>query len=211
MRLASVLSSLLLIALTVNAQSGSNTGGVTMSAGEDVLHANLKLTTTILSEGYCADGRIRYSLSFKFTNIAGKKVILGRFSPVVSRYMVSRTSKDASAKKYETDARILIGLEETSTNFAAHLDEAQFILLDVGDSYEVKQQFSLSDKDDNGKPLRPGTHLLQVVVPTWYYPRVSNVEWREKWRNKGYLWSDSLISDLMPFLVPKSPKLSDCK
>lgn len=211
MGLASVLSFSLLVAMTVNAQSKSNTGGVTMSAGEDVLHAKLKLTTTILSEDYCTDGRIRYLLSFKFTNVAGKKVILGRFRPVVTRYMVSRSSKDASARKYETDARILIGLEAMSTSFDAYLDESQFILLDVGDSYEVKERFSLSDTDSKGKPLRPGTHLLRLVVPTWYHPRVSNIEWRKKWRDRGYLWSDSLVSELMPFRIAKKPTLSKCE
>jgi hypothetical protein len=150
-------------------------------------------------------------LSFKFTNTAGKKVILRKFKPVVSRYMVSRSSEDAFARKYETDARILIGLEETSTNVEGRLDESQFTLLDVGESYEVTERFSLSYKDDKGKPLQPGTHLLQVVVPTWYDHGISNIEWREKWRDKGYLWSDSLVSDLMPFLIAKKPTLSECE
>lgn len=73
MRVASVLSFSLLIAITINGQSKSTTRGVKMSAGEDVLHANLKLTTTILNENYCTDGRIRHVLSFKFTNVAGKR------------------------------------------------------------------------------------------------------------------------------------------
>ena len=210
MRLASVLTFSLLIAMTANAQSASTTGGVRMSAGEDIRHAKLRLTTTILSETYCADGVIRYSLSFKFTNTAGKKVILGRLKPIVTRYMVSRTHKDVAARKFETDARILLGLE-AFTGLNAQFDESQFIVLDVGDAYEVKEQFSLSDKDNQGKPLRPGTHLLQLVVPTWYHHGASNIEWREKWRDKGYLWSDSLVSDAMPFHIVKSPTLSECK
>jgi hypothetical protein len=182
-----------------------------MSAGEDALHANLKLTTTILNESHCTDGRIRYSLLFKFTNVAGKKVILGKFKPVVTRYMVSRSRKDATARKFETDARILVGLDDASSSFDANLDESHFVVLDVGGSYEVKEQFSLSYKDAKEKPLRTGIHLLQLVVPTWYHPRASNIEWREKWRDKGYLWSDSLVSDLMPFNIVKSPTFSECQ
>jgi hypothetical protein len=101
MRMLLLLSALALLSTVVDAQTGSSQGGVLMSAGEDRYHAKLKLTTSILDEGYCAEQRLHYLLLFKFTNVGEQKIILDRFKPVVSQYMVSGSEGAAAARKYE--------------------------------------------------------------------------------------------------------------
>ncbi len=211
MRMLLVLSSLILLSTVVDAQTGSSKSGVLMSAGEDAHHAKLKLTTSIVDEHYCADQRVHYSLLFKFTNVGQQAMILDRFRPVVSQYMVSGSQRAASARKYQAHARTLLGLDEEAMDAQSNLDESRFIVLKAGNSYEVKETFSLSIQDDRGRPLRSGRHILQVVVLTWYHPRTSNIEWREKWSQRGYLWSDSVLSDPMPFVVPKRLSVSHCQ
>ena len=53
-------------------------------------------------------------------------------------------------------------------------------------------------KDD----LRPGAYFLQVRVATWFYFADPN-EYRELWRNEGYLWSENMTSEPMPFKIEK--------
>jgi hypothetical protein len=124
--------------------------------------------------------------------------------------MVSANERAAASRRYEAVTHVFVGLDNEGTTGPSDLDELRFTLLKTGESYEVKDAFSMKAEDESGKPLRAGTHLLQLLVATWYYPAVSNVEWREKWRDKGYLWSDSLVSDPMPFTVPKRPAVRDC-
>lgn len=210
MKILEILSALILAAPLVYAQTESK-GGVLMSAGEDSFHATLTLATRIVDEQYCTNNRVRYSLLFKFKNIGQQTVILDRFRPIVTRYMVSANEKAATKRKYESVVRIFFGLDTPSVSWDPHLDEARFIILKTGESHEVEDGFSMSIEDEEGKPLRPGTHMLQVVAMTWHHPRASNIEWREKWRNKGYLWSDSLLSAPMPFVILKRPPVSDCR
>jgi hypothetical protein len=183
---------------------------VRMSAGDDVHHAKLRFTTRILEGPVCHDDRLRYSLLFKFTNMGEQTVILDPFKPIVSQCMVSINEKAARARNYEVNEHRLVGFNDDSVSSASVLDESRLILLNKGASYEVAEEFSLSITDDNDKVLRPGVHVLQVVVATWYHP-LSNIEWREKLRDKGYLWSDSVVSDPMPFEIPKRISSSFCK
>ena len=202
---------ILLMAGLVQGQTQSpppRSKGVLMTAGGDAYHAQLKLTTSIVDQIYCSDGRIRYSLLYKFTNVGKQTVVLSRFRPIVAKYVISANEQAAMSRKHEAVAHILSGLSSETTTLT--LDEKHFIVLKTGEAYEVKDDFSLSIENENGKPLRPGTHMLQVIVQTWPYA-ASNIEWREKWNKTGYLWSDSLLSDAMPFVIAKQPTVSDCK
>lgn len=210
MKIVFILSIVALSAMDAVFQQKPTNRVVRMSAGEDSRHAKVKLTTSIASEQVCIDGRMRFLLLFKFTNIGEQTVIVDRFRPVVSRYMVSSSEKAASAQRYEVSAHRLIGLKNQILNTETTLDESRLISLNRGASYEVTDEFSFSTKNDDGKPLRPGIHVLQVIVSTWNHPGESNIEWREKLREKGYLWSDSVLSDPMPLPIPKRASGDGC-
>ena len=53
--------------------------------------------------------------------------------------------------------------------------------------------------------LHPGNYFLQLKVTTWYY-LVPPEMYREKWRDKGYLWSQNMTSLPMAFTVNKNAK-----
>lgn len=201
MRIVLLLSCLMMSLSIVNAQSD---GGIRMSAGEDRYHASLKLTTSIIEQNKCDGDRIQYLLNFKFTNVGEQTVLLDRITPVVTDYMVSASEQKALGRKYESIAHLLIGINTAS------FDESRIVVLKNGQSYDVKERFSLSASDDQDKPLHPGTHFLQLIVSTWDRP-LSNIEWRQKLADKGYLWTDSILSEPMPFIVPKGPFNSNCQ
>ena len=124
--------------------------------------------------------------------------------------MISTNQIAAVNRNHEAVAHVLLGLNDESTGSISELDETQFVSLKSGESYEVKDNLSISLQDENGKRLRSGTLMLQVVVQTWADPTFSNIEWRKKWSNRGYLWSDPLISDPMPFVIAKQPRVREC-
>lgn len=200
--------------VTINAQTNSGNSGVEMTVGEDALHAQLQLTTSVVEQRYCSDGRLRLTLRLNFTNAGKESVILDKRSSIVPQYMVSRSAKAAAEKKYEMKVEQLIGLNSAGMSFDSTLDESHFVILKPGESYRLNKGFSLpiynsaGDKEDS---LRAGNHVLQIAVLTWYYPRVSNVKGREQWRQKGYLWSDAVISLPMPFTVEKQRNAVDCQ
>ena len=67
-----------------------------------------------------------------------------------------------------------------------------------------------SDSDNDGYRRLRGLNFLQIVVLTWYYPRASNIKWRDQWQTKGYLWSDPITSIPMPFKVETNAPVLDC-
>ena len=201
MRIVLLLGCLIISFSIVNAQTE---GGISMSAGEDQYHASLKLTTSVIEQNHCGGDGIQYLLNFKFTNVGEQTVLLDRLTPVVPRYMVSSSEKKALGRRYEAITHVLIGVNN------ARFDESGIVVLKSGESYDVKQRFSLSASASKDKPLRPGTHFLQLVVVTWDH-LLSNIEWRQKLADKGYLWTDSILSEPMPFDVPKAPVTSNCQ
>jgi hypothetical protein len=195
------------------AQTDANKGGVEMTAGEDLLHARLQLTTNVIGQQYCSNDRLRFTLRLKFTNGGTEPVILDRRSSVVSQYKVSRNLKSAGSKSHEMIGHLLIDIGSAGMSLETSPEESHFVTLNAGESFSLNKMFSLpirSSTDVGENSLPPGNHLLQIVVLTWYYPNASNVKWRERWRQKGYLWTDSITSLPMPFIVEKKRPIIKC-
>lgn len=212
-----VLQVLLLMCLsctiTINAQTGSGSGGIEMTVGEDSLHAQLQLTTSVGAQRYCSNGKLLFTLRLNFTNVGKESIVLDKRSSVIPKYTVSRSAKAAAEKKYEMKVHRLIGLDSAGLSYDSILDESHFVTLKSGESYSLNEGFSLPvyhGTDNKEDSLRAGNYVLQIAVSTWYYPRVSNVKGREQWRQKGYLWSDAVTSLPMSFKVEKNRSVVEC-
>ena len=212
MKLLLVLMLCLGCAVTVNAQTVSG-GGVEMTVGQDPLHAQLQLKTDLIELRHCSVENLRFTLRLNFTNQGKRAVILDKRSSVISQYMVSRSFKNALNKKYEIEVPRLIGLDAPGMTMDSVPDASQFVVLKHGEVYSVVRVFNSyigADPDDhNSRPLGRD-NLLQLVVLTWYYPRASNVKWRDQWQPKGYLWSDPITSIAMPFKIEKNAPVVNC-
>ena len=192
--------------VTIDAQTNP-AERVLMDAGRDKFHANLKLTTSIISQKYCTDGRLDFTLRFKFINGGGQSIVLDKRSSIVARFTVSRNAQDAAAGKHKILVEYLFGIDGQLLTLNPLPDESQFVVLKSQESHVEDHSFSIPADD---KKLTAGNYVLQLSVLTWHYPRASNIEWRAKWRHRGYLWTDSLKSIPMNFTIRKQHPIEKC-
>lgn len=192
----------------VQAQTTSNHGSVLMDANGDRQHADLQLTTSSIGQRYCSDGRLIFMLRYDFRNEKGETILLDKRSSIVPGYTISRNAQLAAAGKHKIQVHYLLGIDGKLMTLQPTPDISQFVTLKAGDSYSAAHEFSVLPSD---KKLGPGNYVLQFSVVTWHYAAASNIEWREKWHDKGYLWTDSLTAQPMAFVIDKQPQLVQCR
>lgn len=200
-------------AVSTFAQTLHNNSGAEMSTGEDELYAPLQLMASVIEKRYCSDNRARLNLRLNFTNTGKESIILDKRSSVIPQFMVSRNFKAAAARKYEIQGHLLIRMDSALMSLGSSLDESLFVILKPGESYSLDGVLNLPLYNGTGNSedsLRPGNHVLEIIVLTWYYPRASNIRWREQWRQKGYLRSDPAVSIPMSFAVEKKRTVVGC-
>jgi hypothetical protein len=193
--------------MTADAQRAPDQDNVLMDSGGDKYHANLQLTTSVIEQRYCSDGHVAFTLRFNFTNGGGETIILDKRSSIVQGFTVSRNAQQAAAGKHKMDVEFLLGIDGQLLTLDRIPDESQFVILKWGDSHAENHAFIIPS---GHKKLSPGNYVLQLGVLTWHYARASNIEWRNKWRDKGYLWTNSVTSIPMPFTIQKQASLEKC-
>jgi hypothetical protein len=202
-----------LCVLTVNAQTDTDGRGIRMTQGQDKFLANLQLNTDLIELRHCPGDILRFTLRLNYTNMGKNAVILDKRSSVITEYMMSRSFKNATEKKYAIEAHRLIGFDGAGMTMDSVPNESDFVVLKPGEAYNlILVLTSNTDADsynDGSRPLR-GLNFLQLVVLTWYYPRASNIKWRDQWQAKGYLWSDPITSIPMPFKFDSKAHVVDC-
>jgi hypothetical protein len=191
----------------IRAQSSAESKTVLMDSGRDKYHADLQLSTTVINQRYCGDGALQFVLRFTFRNGGGESIVLDKRSSVVPYYTVSRSAQLAAKGKHRMEVNALIGIGGKITTLQTIPDESKFVLLKAGDSHSEDHGFSIPLATSK---LDPGGYVLTLSVLTWNYPQASNIEWRERWRNKGYLWTDAVTSHPMHFVIEKKPVLVPC-
>jgi hypothetical protein len=202
-----------LCALTVNAQTDTDRGGVKMSQGLDPLYAHLELNTDLIKLQVCSGDRLRFTMRLNFTNKGENVVILDKRSTAITQYMMSRNFKNAIKKKYEIKVPIFFGLDGVGMTMDSVPDESQFVVLKPSETYSpIRVLTTVFGDDSDGDGFRRFRELnfLQMEVLTWYYPRASNIKWRDQWQTKGYLWSDPITSIPMPFKVENNTPVVNC-
>src|SRR6266850_3236482 len=162
----------------------------------------LELTMTIVKGFSCSPELFTLRMRFTFKNTGSEPVMIDKHSFQV-RAMVSTSERAAAARKYIMESRgDMWGMFPFRPT-----DLSNFAILGSGEVYELddeRESFFVSDDPANPhRRLRPGNYFLQVEVGTWPYldqPR----PFRKTWRDKGYLWSEGIISQPMPFTIEKN-------
>lgn len=154
----------------------------------------------------------RWTLRLTYANTGEQTILLDRRSSAIFRSMVSRSLKAAAAKRYtETTRFSYFDLRKVGFREGEFPREDAFVTLKPGELYSLeKEGFGVRLYDgtkDSEDELRPGHYFLQLRVATRYY-LIQPEEYRERWRDKGYLWSKNVISEPMPFTVEKKPAVS---
>jgi hypothetical protein len=144
--------------------------------------------------------------------ILSKRILMGGFG-------VSSNSADAAARKYKTSVRYsdFAGAGESGFGLNPPADLSRFAILRPGETYDSEEEVTIHTRSDElpstrrriGVDLNDGTHFLRIAVGTW--PYVADPEpIRQVWKDKGFLWSGSLLSEPMPFSVDKAQPVIKC-
>jgi hypothetical protein len=179
--------------------------------------ARLQLTTSITKEVSCHPQHLSLTLRLTFRNIGNEPIILDKKSSVIGRHLVSRSLTAAAANKYEEDTRYeSFNADEIGFRFDPPADMSNFIVLGPGETHTIEDPRTRVSFDvyegtsDDKDSLRFGTHFLQIIVPTLFYPPSVAADLRARWRDKGFLWSEPLTSLPMRFEIEKDRQIIKC-
>ncbi len=179
-------------------------------------HVRLQLTTSIVKQCYNFEvnpASLNWTLKLTYTNIGHQPILLDKKSSVIYKSIVSRSLKKAVAQKYEYGlSSSFLDVRRAGTHTETDPSEDAFVTLKPGESYGLETDYGvlLSDGTRDSKDyLHSGNHLLQLRVTTWYYLDLPET-YRERWRDKGYLWSQNMTSLPMPFTVEKQRNVRPC-
>jgi hypothetical protein len=135
-----------------------------------------------------------------FTNTSQFSILIDKDSRLIQGHKISRDEHDFSDDKIEADVQYM--LFDTGRDPKSRPGDSQFILLKTGESFSLTAPENLDIIFADGKRLiNPGKHFLSVRVITWYYSDNILPELRVMWRDKGYLFTDSLDSNTMQFSI----------
>lgn len=171
----------------------------------------LQLDAMILAEQYCSEVGTKFlswRLKLTYTNVGTRPLLLEKKSTWVYRTLVSRDLKAATARKY-LSAPIPAYADLDSFGFRSRPDLDCFVVLKPTESFVAEADSRVSVYDgtrDTEDDLHAGQYILQVRVAT-LYQYTEPKEYREKWIDRRYLWSDNVTSEPMPFRVEKHPTL----
>jgi hypothetical protein len=162
----------------------------------------LQLTTEVVGLDRYSPRYVGLRLRLTFKNVGVVPLILDKNCSVVRR-LVSRDPKAAAAKQYESAATFdymgAVPPREGPSN------RADFVTLKPGEEHAFDTGVgSFTVHDGEGEPVKGelgrGEHYLQLEVNTWSYLN-DPAPFRRRWRKQGFLWSETLTSQPMPFTL----------
>lgn len=174
----------------------------------------LHITTNIIRERYCAGAGttfLEWVLQLRYTNRGERPVLVDKNSARISQTLVSRDEESAAAGRYIYKP-IPVHADLDALGYKATPDFESFIILKPGESFTLEGHCRVSIYDGTSETdddLRPGNYVLQVTVAAWRYYADAQ-QYRDKWRERGYLWSENVTSKPMPITIQHQPRPVPC-
>jgi FOG: Ankyrin repeat len=178
----------------------------------------LRLTLTVLGQQYCAafedTDMLHTRLLLTFTNVSSQPLILSRGSKLIFRTLVSKNLEDAAAGKHELDAvaTLIISAPLHPPTYGKTPSDA-FAILPPGGTFETTTFVSLEVSRTDEAPshaIRPGLHVLQIVVSTWTQSAEQATELATRWAKSGRLWHTAITSEPVVVRVDSERSVEDC-
>lgn len=161
------------------------------------------LRTEAISQAYCSPDNLRVHLRFTFVNSGSETLILYRYGPVISRYLVSKDLKSIAKEKYDYDVSPMLTVK-IPPKVGQKLDDELFVVLKPGESFALERDVSLriNDGADSDSRLKPGrNYVMRLRVATWFTDLSLARELAQRWRETGKLWYFDVISEPMEFTI----------
>ncbi len=176
----------------------------------------LTLTTKIRDEKYCGTdytdlALLRLSLHLTFANDSSRSLILYKGSDLIHYVLVAADTERILNKQYESN--IHVGWVTTSVTLREGAQPGdEFVILRPGELFQADSSVNLPIALEPGtQSLKPGQHVMQVVVETWPTNDKQLNRLRKKWGGVGYLWDANVRSEPMAVVVETKPRLVECK
>lgn len=169
-----------------------------------LLRQQLELRTTLIKQAYCSRANLRLRLRFQFTNLGPEPIILYRHSRAVARYLISKSVDDAARGKYKYDVSPMINPKMPEVGKGPPDETSLFVVLKQSESFELEGDVYLATSDGTKQSkgsLRPGQHVMRIAVVTWYdLPELAR-QLSERWSKYGLLWTKTVFSEPMTFVI----------
>lgn len=191
---------------------------VSRKKGVESTNRQLRLDTEIIKQNYC-DGpdpdllTLRLLIRLSFVNIGKQRIILERGSRHVPLVRISRTPEDAIADRYERSfENYIITANNNASKLPKTLTLSRFVVLQPGESYKSIADIDVPVPRANSvsASVDPGNHYLQIAVWTWDESQRQAKLRRRNWQREGFLWSETIVSEPMPFTVAAQSRAEDC-
>lgn len=179
---------------------------------------DVRLDVSILDQQACSSNSntdvLQLMLRLRYTNVGKQKLILYKGNRIFYQVFVSRTEATTARRlAYRTSHAAYYDkqLEKIDTNAPGSV----FTTLSPGTWHETKQTIIVPvAKNGAGRvnvSLGAGEHLLSLTISTWYESRKLGESLRERWRGRGFLWIEPLISNAVGFEVNDQPAVIACR
>ncbi len=177
----------------------------------------LKLESKIVSQYYCrgdADlDRLTLNLNLKYTNVGSETIILSRDSSEIGQMLVSMDDNGVIGKR---EASPVFTWMSSGKRTATTADwNRLFVTLKPKETYETKTVAGIFVFRENSSDIDGGVgngkHFLQLRVSNWYGSAENADQLQKSWKNRGKLWTDSIMSEPMRFTVVPKRRLVKCR
>jgi hypothetical protein len=177
----------------------------------------LQLTAEILEQSYCSIGRdtsLQLKLRLRYTNLSDQRVI------VYNGHDLFFQTKIRAADSPGTPAAEVLLLnmryfDEELERIDARSPGRVFAKLAPGASFERELMTGAGVADDaaasSDTTVRPGPHMLQLIVSTWYQSPKLAEKLRQQWQREGFLWSQPLYSVPRKLTIERPATTSPCR
>jgi hypothetical protein len=153
-------------------------------------------------------------LRLQFTNIGKQPLILYKGSSNISRVMISRNEEDAKIRRFEVEASLTQVTSGSRINVKSSSPGKMFVTLQPDESFETRTIAGVFVARDGSRQIsgavKAGKHVLQIEISTWPESDDLAVKLHQRWRQNGYLWYATVISEPMVFEIPEQRKLENC-
>lgn len=184
--------------------------------GQDV---GLQLTTNIIGQRLCmvnANGNaLQLTLQLRYTNTGRQKLILYKGNRLFYQIFISSSLEAAAVRRNELRMTHARYYDEQPEKVVSPTPGSVFTILSPGASYETRQVISVPvAREGHGLfnvSISAGEHVLHLTSSTWYESKKMAEDLRERWRTRGFLWTDPLASNSVALVVDKNSPAVACQ
>ena len=179
--------------------------------------SQLKLETAIVDQYYCPgdddlDG-LSLNLKLEFTNVGAQTIILDRDSSQIGQMIVSKNDNGVVGDREANPVFTWVSSGEWKAT-TADLNRL-FVTLMPNETYETTTtaRVFVFRENRSGIPgaVGNGKHFLRLRVSTWFGSRADADRLQESWKERGKVWTNSVLSEPMPFTVVPNRRLTKCR